>query len=146
MEQDEKDRQARLMVEAKKDQVILDQGRFMAELEREHAKSRVALEAELARLRFAIEFVLDDLADVQIANACEDAATRYARLVRDAAGMLVAVADDSGRSLVDVIKEMERFIVDETKVGDATRDGVEPGRRGYTLREGRLVEAPRGGK
>jgi S-adenosylhomocysteine hydrolase len=62
-------------------------------------------------------------------------------MIEDAAAKVIAVADDSGMSLIDVIAEMERYIVQETKVGDAG-DGsqVPPGRRGYTLIDGRLVE------
>jgi hypothetical protein len=60
-----------------------------------------------------------------------DAAT----LIEKAAGHLIAVADDSGRCLVDVIAEMERYIV--------RRIGVVPAdRRGYTIRDGRLVPYP----
>ena len=61
--------------------------------------------------------------------------------IKNAALEVIAVADDSGQSLVDVIAEMERYIIEETKVSDAG-DGsrVRPGRRGYTLVKGRLVE------
>jgi hypothetical protein len=73
---------------------------------------------------------------------------RHREWIKNAAAEVIAVADDSGISLVDVIAELERFIIHETKVGDAG-DGsdVRPGRRGYTLREGRLVEVgPSAGK
>lgn len=61
--------------------------------------------------------------------------------IRNAAIEVIAVADDSGESLVDVIAAMERYIIEKTKVSDAG-DGsqVRPGRRGYTLVDGRLVE------
>lgn len=65
---------------------------------------------------------------------------RHRRLIEEAAANLVAVADDSGESLVSVIAAMERHIVEATKVGDARVDEIHPGRRGYTLREDRLVE------
>jgi S-adenosylhomocysteine hydrolase len=62
-------------------------------------------------------------------------------MIEEAAGYVVAVADDSGESLIVVIAKMERYIVEKTKVGDAG-DGSQlpPGRRGYTLIDGRLVE------
>ena len=69
-------------------------------------------------------------------------------MIEDAAARIIAVADDSGVSLIDVLAELERFVVQETKVSDAG-DGrnVEPGRRGYTLVGGRLVEVgPSAGK
>ena len=69
-----------------------------------------------------------------------NAEERHAKLVADAAGAMIALADDTGRSLIDVLADVERFIVEKTKVGDAAREGVEPGQRGYTLRDGRLVE------
>lgn len=65
---------------------------------------------------------------------------RHKKMLRQAVDLLVAVADDSGESLVDVIAEAERVIVEETKVGDACVEGVGPGRRGYTLIDGRLHE------
>ena len=66
---------------------------------------------------------------------------RHQSWIKNAAIEVIAVADDSGQSLIAVIAAMERYIVEETKVGDAG-DGsqVRPGRRGYTLIEGRLVE------
>ena len=60
-------------------------------------------------------------------------------MIQDAAAALIAVADDSGTSLIDVISYMEHYIVNETKVDDG-RNGCGPGRRGYTLLGGRLVE------
>ena len=65
---------------------------------------------------------------------------RHRRFISDAASAVIAVADDLGVSLVDVIAEMERFIVEETKVGDAAVVPVDEGQRGYTLKDGRLVE------
>ncbi len=65
---------------------------------------------------------------------------RHQDMVEKAASLLLAVADDSGESLVDVFAEAERILVEETKVGDATKIDVGPGRRGYTLVGGRLVE------
>ena len=60
--------------------------------------------------------------------------TVYAQWVHDAAGILIGQADNSGCSLVDVIATVEQFIVEQTKVGDALVNDVEPGRRGYTLK------------
>ena len=65
---------------------------------------------------------------------------RHHRMIKDAAAHVIAAADDSSTSLVDVISEMERYIVHETKVGDAAKIDLPQGRRGYTLRDGRLVE------
>jgi predicted metal-dependent enzyme (double-stranded beta helix superfamily) len=68
---------------------------------------------------------------------------RHRRMIAEAASLLVAVADDSGTSLVDVIADLERHVVQETKVGDAEHAPLPPGRRGYTLVAGRLVELAR---
>lgn len=70
---------------------------------------------------------------------------RHRAMIIEAAALLIAVADDSGTSLIDVIAEAERFIVEETKVGDAAKDGpakeaLLPGRVGYTLINGRLTQ------
>jgi len=66
---------------------------------------------------------------------------RHHHMIEEAAGLVLAVADDSGISLIDVISEMERYLVQETKVGDAgSGHQVPPGRRGYTLIGGRLIE------
>ena len=70
----------------------------------------------------------------------ENVDPRYHEWVETAATSLIAVADEFGISLVDVIAETERYIIEKTKVGDAAGKSVEPGRRGYTLRNGRLVE------
>lgn len=66
---------------------------------------------------------------------------RHQSWIQNAAIEVIAVADDSGESLITVIAAMEKYIVEQTKVGDAG-DGssVRPGRRGYTLIDGRLVE------
>jgi hypothetical protein len=66
---------------------------------------------------------------------------RHQKWIETAAMEVIATADDSGESLVTVIAAMEKYIVEQTKVGDAG-DGssVRPGRRGYTLIDGRLVE------
>ncbi len=66
---------------------------------------------------------------------------RHQSWIKNAAIEVIAVADDSGESLIAVIAAMERYIVEQTKVGDAG-DGSQlpPGRRGYTLIDGRLVE------
>ena len=63
----------------------------------------------------------------------------HQEMIEDAAGLLIAVADDSGRDLVSVIADAERFIVEGPKGGDAAKQAIQPGRRGYTLRDGRLV-------
>jgi len=65
---------------------------------------------------------------------------KHREWIRSAAENLIAVADDTGTSLVEVVAEMERHVVQNTKVGDATRDPIPPGRRGYTLQGGRLIE------
>lgn len=65
---------------------------------------------------------------------------RYQNMIADAAAQLIAVADDTAISLVDVIATMERHVVTKTKVGDAAKCKIPPGRRGYTLRRGRLIE------
>lgn len=62
--------------------------------------------------------------------------------VRDAGSMLIAAADETGTDLVEVIATMERWIIEHTKVGDAAKVKVPPGRRGYTLRNGRMVSCP----
>ena len=67
------------------------------------------------------------------------AAERDKEWIKDAAALLIAAADEYGRDLVEVIAEMERHIVEGTKVGDAKKETIPPGRRGYTLKNGRLV-------
>ena len=69
---------------------------------------------------------------------------RHQAMVIDAALGLIAVADDLAIDLVDVVAAMERYIVENTKVGDAMVDGIADGRRGYTLKDGRLVSMGRG--
>lgn len=65
---------------------------------------------------------------------------RHKDMIINAANSVVGVADDLGMNLIDVIAEMERYIVEKTKVGDATKIDILEGRRGYTLKDGRLVQ------
>ncbi len=65
--------------------------------------------------------------------------TRHREWIEEAAVNVIAVADSLCIDLVDVIAEMERYIIQETKVGDAEAVEIPAGRRGYTLRDGRLV-------